>query len=277
MAKHAIVNFMSNIEGDSWIHRLDPRTKVALILFFSSMPLLFTDPLYILAFMLLCLPLWLTAKVSFRSLSGPLIAVAGFLTMIFLLNVFRSRAELTTQFDYFSQFTWWISLGPLVITSHTLQRAIFLAARLVVPFTIGLLVITTTDPVYLAKGLRKLRLPIELVFMVLAGLRFIPLVTEQLFSIMDAQTIRGVSSSRWQRAKLALLPLLIGSLRRTRTMGLACEAKGFGARRWNDFIESFQMGRNDVMLLCGLTILTVVGLVIRFGFGRGVALVGSLK
>lgn len=277
MSKNNVYNFMSNIDGDSWVHKLDPRTKIALILFFSSLPLFFTDPLYILGFMLLSLPLWMTAKINFRSLAGPFTAIAGFLFTIFLLNIFRGKAELTTQFDYYSAYTWAVELGPLVITSHTVQRAIFLALRLVVPLTIGLLIISTTDPTYLAKGLRKLKMPIAIVFMVLAGLRFIPIVTEQLFHILDAQTIRGVSSSRLARSKLLMLPLFISSLRRTRTMGLACEAKGFGAHRWNHFIEDFKLSKTDLIVLVILVVLTIITLIIRFYFGLGFALVGSLK
>ncbi len=276
MAKNNVINFMSNIDGDSWIHRLDPRTKVALLVVFSSLPLLFTDPVFVLAFIVLSLPLWLTARINFRSMQGPFFAVGVFLFMIFMLNVFRGPSELTNV-DYYSQVSWYVQLGPAVVTSHTVQRAVFLAGRLAVPLTIGLLVIATTDPTYMAKGLRKLKMPTELVFLVLAGLRFSPIVVEQFFNLLDAQTVRGVTSGRGARFKLLMLPLFITSLRRTRTMGLACEAKGFGSRRWNNFIESFQMGRSDYVLLAGLVVVTVAALVMRFGFGMGVALVGSIK
>lgn len=120
-------------------------------------------------------------------------------------------------------------------------------------------------------------MPIELVFMVLAGLRFIPIVTEQLYHIMDALTIRGVGSSRWQRSKLLMCPLFLTSLRRTRTMGLACEAKGFGAKKWNNFYEDFKLSKADIFVLLFLFILMVTSLVVRFYFGLGFALVGSLK
>ncbi len=276
MAKNNVINFMSNIDGDSWIHRLDPRTKVALLLVFSTLPLLFTDPLYVLVFILLSIPLWITAKIDFRSMAGPFLAVGIFLFMIFFMNIFRSAGELSNV-DYYSQYSWYIQIGPLVITSHTLQRAVWLAARLAVPLTIGLLVIATTDPTYLAKGLRKLKLPTELVFMVLAGLRFIPIVVEQLFNLLDAQTVRGVTSGRGERFKLLVLPLFITSLRRTRTMGLACEAKGFGAHKWNDFIEAFHLGQSDKLMLAGLLLLTVLSLIVRYGLGMGSALVGSIK
>jgi len=59
----------------------------------------------------------------------------------------------------------------------------------------------------------------------LGGLRFIPIITEQLFNILDAQTIRGVIGSRVEKTKLLFFPLFITSLRRTRTMGLAVKRK----------------------------------------------------
>jgi energy-coupling factor transport system permease protein len=113
--------------------------------------------------------------------------------------------------------------------------------------------------------------------MILAGLRFIPIITEQLYNILDAQTIRGVENSRIKRIRLLMLPLFITSLRRTRTMGLACEAKGFGARRWNNFYEEFYMKRADKLLLVGLAIVTVTALIVRFVFGYGMVLVGLTK
>ena len=127
-------------------------------------------------------------------------------------------------------FTFKVQVG-----SDTVAQGFYMGMRLVTSFTIGLLVISTTDPTYLAKGLKKLKMPTSIVFMVLAGLRFIPIIMEQLFNILDAQTIRGVSNSRIERTRLLILPLFITSLRRVRALGLATEAKGFGASRWDDF------------------------------------------
>ena len=101
--------------------------------------------------------------------------------------------------------------------------------------TIGHLIIATTDPTYLAKGLKLLKMPTWAIFMILSGLQFIPIVTEHLFTILDAMTICGASKSRFQRIKLLILPLLINALRRTKTMGLATEAKSFGANQWKNF------------------------------------------
>jgi energy-coupling factor transport system permease protein len=276
MPKSNVTNFMSNIDRKSWVHNLDPRTKVALLMVFSTMPIFFTDPRFIAVFIVLIIPVWLTANVDFRSLRGPLVGVGIFLTMIFILTAVVGEAELTNP-DPFSAYTWFYHFGPAVVTSRTVTRGLWLGMRLAVPLTTGLLIITTTDPTYLAKGLRKLRVPTEIVFMILAGLRFIPIITEQLYNILDAQTIRGVENSRIKRIRLLMLPLFITSLRRTRTMGLACEAKGFGARRWNNFYEEFYMKRADKLLLVGLAIVTVTALIVRFVFGYGMVLVGLTK
>lgn len=268
MAKINVVNFMTNVDRSSWVHRLDPRSKFALILFFSVIPLLFTDWRFILFYVFLTLPIWFTANLDFRPMAGPLLGVGYFLLIIFLLNAVRGLAELTNP-DPINAYTWYLHLGPMVITSHTAVRGLFMALRLLTPLTIGLLVISTTDPTYLAKGLRKLHLPIPMVFMVLAGLRFIPIVTEQLFNIMDAQTIRGVKNSRIERTKLMILPLFITSLRRVRMLGLAAEAKGFGASRWNSFYEDFSLSTIDKTLLVGFLVITILSLILRFGFNIG--------
>ncbi len=276
MAKVNVSNFLSNVGGTSWLHRLDPRTKMVILLFFSIIPLLFTDYRFIAMFILLSLPLWLTSGINFRPMVGPFVGAGFMMVIIFLLNAIRGPGELKSL-DPNVAFSWYYRLGPIVVTSHSLTRGLFLAMRLAVPLTIGLLIIATTDPCTIGKGLRKLKVPTAAVFMLLAGLRFIPIIMEQLFNILDAQTIRGVTSSRLQRTKLLILPLFITSLRRTRTMGLACEARGFGANQWNNFYEDFRLALPDKFLMVVSALLAILFLYLRFGLGMGLAGVGWIK
>ena len=275
MARANVINFMSNVGRTSWFHKVDPRTKIAIIIFFSTIPLLFTDWRFILAYLLLTMPLWLTSNLAFRPMKGPLESLSIFLIAMFFLNASRTSGAMLAA-DQWSEYTWIIEFGPIAFTSHTVTRALFLAMRLIAPLTIGLLVISTTDPTVLAKGLRKLGMPIAPVFMVLAGLRFIPIVTEQLFNILDAQTIRGLSKSPIQKTKLMILPLFITSLRRTRTMGLAAESKGFGGRSWNEFYQDFKLSIIDKSILIFLGMLFIISLIMRFIYGLGTSNVGYL-
>lgn len=274
MAGGGVANFLANVDRESWIHRLDPRTKVAILVFFSVFPLLFTDYRYIFFFFLLILPLWLTANLNFRPMIAPFLGVGFFLFILFAFSALRPVTELTNPAPEAANFTWFIKAGPIVVTSHTFFRGLYIAGRMLVPLTIGLFIIATTDPTNLGKGLRKLQVPTAAVFMVLAGLRFIPIITEQMLNILDAMTIRGVPNSKVQRTKLLILPLFVTSLRRTRTMGSACEAKGYGAHKWNNYYQAFRFNRNDKILLVLLLIITAVIIYIRFGLGLGVSTVG---
>ena len=186
----------------------------------------------------------------------------------------RGPSELTNPAPEAADIDWFLKAGPLVVTSHTFFRGLYIAGRMLVPLTIGLFIIATTDPTSLGKGLRKLKAPTFAVFMVLSGLRFIPIVTEQMINILDAMTIRGVPNSRFQRTKLLILPLFVTSLRRTRIMGSASEAKGYGAQKWNNFYQEFKFKRADKIMLITLLLLTIVTIYLRFGLGIGVATVG---
>ena len=57
------IEFFSNVEKDSPVHRLDPRVKIICVLVLATMPLLFSDPLYLLGWMVLFLLLWLVVSV----------------------------------------------------------------------------------------------------------------------------------------------------------------------------------------------------------------------
>jgi energy-coupling factor transport system permease protein len=266
MAKKSNMNILSNLDRDSWFHKLDPRTKIFLLMSFGIVPLFFTDPRVILFFILLCLPFWLTANLDYRPMIAPFLGVGIMLFVVFFFNVIRPLTDLENTGAVSS---WSFAIGPIMITSYSVTRALFLSGRLVVPLTVGLLIIVTTDPSYLAKGLRKIGIPIPIVFMALSALRFIPIVMDQLQHITDAMSIRGVVNSRRVRTQLMILPLFITSLRRTRTMGLASEAKGFGAGLWNNFYEEFRLSRYDNLLIIGLAFMTLISIVLRFGFGFG--------
>lgn len=136
-----------------------------------------------------------------------------------------------------------------------------------------IVIITTTDPALLAKGLMKMKVPMNIAFMFLGTLRFFPLVFEELTNISNAQTIRGVNKKgirgSWNSFKLAAFPLLINSLRRSRTMGLAVESKGFSKMAWREYYQDMKLENKDYVVIV-LTIVFFAGaLYVRYGLGLG--------
>jgi energy-coupling factor transport system permease protein len=110
--------------------------------------------------------------------------------------------------------------------------------------------------------LMKLRLPFEIAFMVLSGLRFLPLAAEEARNISEAQTVRGVRGPI-RRFKLGIFPLFLNSLRRAQAMGITIEAKSWGAKNWNEFLRDIRIRPRDAVLSAyGLTLL-LAGLYVR--------------
>ena len=106
----------------------------------------------------MALPLWLTAKLDFKPLRAPFVGVGFFLMILFVFTTLRGPSKLTSAQPEAQNFTWFYQVGPVVVTSHTFFRGLYIAARAAVPMTISLLIISTTYPTSLGKGLRKLKM-----------------------------------------------------------------------------------------------------------------------
>jgi hypothetical protein len=102
-------------------------------------------------FIVLSLPLWLTSKINFRPMVGPFVAAGFFMLIIFLLNAVRG-ANVLTSLDPNEAFTWHFQMGPIVLTSHSVTRGLFVAIRLAVPLTIGLLIMPPPTPARSVRG-----------------------------------------------------------------------------------------------------------------------------
>jgi len=273
-------SFLSNINGDSWIHRLDPRAKLALLGAYTICPLLFVDPAYVSVFVVLIAPLWATARLNWRSMVGPLVSIGMLVFFVVVFNCFwgTGRTAETTAAVY-QGYRVLFKIGPLSVSNLSLQRSLFLGLRLVVPLSTGLLLVSTTDPSLLAKGLRKSGVPTSICFLLLVGLRFIPIVFDQLYNISDAMTIRGVAGKGFggfaRRSRLLLLPLFLTSLRRTRVTGVACECKGYGSGSWRTFLEEFKLSGRDKAVVVISLFLLVASFWVRFGLGLGWSAIGN--
>lgn len=90
----------------------------------------------------------------------------------------------------------------------------------------------SAEPRGLAAALRALAVPYPIVFVLVAGARFIPLAAADLGALTDAARLRGMTIGGTLRRRLAdwaalLVPLLVLTIRRGLQLGEAMEARGF--------------------------------------------------
>lgn len=228
-------------EGNSIIHRLDPRIKlIAAILYIVIIFLAKT--LISFGFLLaVTVAMILTTGIPFgRFIRGlrPILFIMAFTAII---NVFWYTGETPLVNIYFTE----IYLEGIV-------NAVIIALRIIllIAGTSALLTYTTT-PLALTDGLESLMAPLKLIrvpvhdfaMMMTIALRFIPTLTEETSKIMNAQKARGAdftSGSFIRRAKSLipiLIPLLVSAFRRAEELADAMECRcytgGAGRTRMN--------------------------------------------
>ena len=214
--------------GKTIVHRLDPRVKLVLTLFYITALFMargLVPYALMLAVLLACLSL---SKIKPKAALRGLRPVFVIIMITVILNIFFVRGE-TVLFEY--RF--------IVITREGLLIAVFMAARLIM-LIIGTFLLTyTTSPISLTDGLermlnplKKIRLPIhELAMMMSLALRMIPALIEETDKIMSAQKSRGAdfeTGGLVKRAKAIIpliIPLFISAFRRSYELATAMESR----------------------------------------------------
>ena len=213
--------------GDTVVHRLDPRTKLILVV------------VYIVALF--------TAKwfVSYALMLGSLLAVI-FLSKIDLKVILRSLKPLLLIIVltgilnlFYTEGTPLVSFWIFTITIEGLVAAVLMVLRIGMLISGTFMLTYTTSPIALTDGLealmsplKKIHVPVhELSMMMCIALRFIPTLIEETDKIMSAQKARGAdfeTGSLISRAKALipiLVPLFISSFRRADELAVAMECR----------------------------------------------------
>ena len=149
--------------------------------------------------------------------------------------------------------------GFLSISSEGIVRAAFLALRLVYLVTGSSLMTFTTTPWRLTDGLEQglhfltyFRVPVhEFALMMAIALKFIPILTEEMNRIMDAQLSRGADFEsgnileRGRKLMPLLVPLFVSAIRRASDLSMALEARGYSAGKKRTRLHPLCYGRID--------------------------------
>ena len=215
--------------GTSLIHRLDPRTKLILTIFFIISLFLCKGVIPYAIMALFLAVVILITKINFRLILKSLKPIFILLIFTSILNIFYSTEGRVL-----------LSVGKVVITTGGVYTALFMTARIVL-LVIGTFVMLsyTTSPIMLTDALerilsplRKIKIPVhEFSMMMTIALRFIPTLVEETDKIMSAQKARGAdfeSGSLMKRAKALvpiLIPLFISAFRRADDLATAMECR----------------------------------------------------
>ena len=237
------------LPGESFIHKLDPRTKIIIsLMFIVSLFIVnkFVGYIIVVAFLAAII---INAKISLSFILKGLKPIFILILITSVLNIFMTKG---TEDTLIFQF------GFLNIYDEGLRIAVFMTLRLVFLIVGTSLLTLTTSPIELTDGIERLLRPIgkelahELAMMMTIALRFIPTLTEETDKIMKAQQARGADFETGNIIKRAkslipiLVPLFISSFRRADELAMAMEARCYkgaiGRTRMKELKYSFRDG-----------------------------------
>ena len=255
--------------GTSVIHRLDPRTK--LIMLVAYIVALFVAKSWVsygimLAFLIVVIKISTIPVKSIVRGMKPLVMILVFTGVLNLF--FTQEGEVLVKF--------WV----ITVTTGGLVRAVLMVSRILMLITGTFLLTYTTSPISLTDGLEALMKPLkvlhvpvhELSMMMCIALRFIPTLIEETDKIMCAQKARGAdfeTGSIFDKARALipiLVPLFISAFRRADELATAMECRCYQGGEGRTKMKLLRYRRNDFLAFgVGIVLISAVVLLASFG------------
>ena len=233
--------------GDTALHRLDPRTKIILLLVLFGLLFTVDTPLAYAALSLLALALvWLSRlpfHIWFRSLK--LLWWLIFFTFLWHILAMPDAAMMQA--------------GVWRPSPEGIRQGGLLSLRLILLVTLSSVLMFTTSPLSLTDAIEKLLAPgqkiglpaHELAMMMTIALRFVPTIFEETDRIMKAQEARGADLltgnilKRIKNTMPIIVPLLAASFRRADDLALAMEARCYRGAEGRTHMKELRLARLD--------------------------------
>lgn len=254
------------LQGDSLIHRLDPRTKFLATFLFIIIVFLANNWLTYFILAIFTMIALLASKIPmsfFWNGVKPLLWVILFTVVL--------QMVFTTGGDVYVEWTF------IKITSYGVINAIFIFLRFMFIIFISTLMTLTTPPLQIAdamesimKPLGKIGVPVhEIALMLSIALRFVPTLMDEAQKIMNAQRARGVDfgeGNLFEQMKAIipiLIPLFVSSFNRAEDLATAMEARGYQGGTGRSKYRVLTYGKIDGIAATSLVILTIALVLFR--------------
>lgn len=249
--------------ADSFIHKLDPRLKIMGVMVYIIAAFFVRTYIGMAVLFALLVAAVVASKLPVKLILRGMKAIYLLLFITFIFNAFLSGGQ--TEI-----FKLWI----FRLTYEGLQRAVFMAIRLMLLITGASILTLTTTPISLTDGIERLLSPLarlrfpahEVAMMMTIALRFIPTLMEETDRIMKAQSARGASFDEGgliKRAKAVvplLVPLFVSAFRRADELAMAMEARCYNGGEGRTRLHVLKYGKNDA--IAGVLLALFVGIIV---------------
>jgi len=258
------VNLSLYQDKDTWIHRLDPRTKITGVILLFAVCLCFNDPIYVAA---------LTTGVLFilffaRSLKS-LWTLRYILVLLFLFSMIIWPFFVKGKTVLFC-------IKGFSVHKESILYAIAMGLRLSTFVMAGMILIATSKNEDITNGLIMMGLPYPIAFAISTALRLVPTFAGAGATIVQAQVSRGLDLEsknifkRFSKFIPLAVPMFIISIRYTNLLSMALESRGFSPASPRTMYCRPYMKKSDWIVLIFLLMVFIITLYLRIFLHAGV-------
>ncbi len=224
------ITFGQFIDTNSFIHKLDPRSKLIFLIAFIVFIFIAGSFLSLGLLAVLLIASIFVSGIPLKMYLKNIKAVLPIIILTAILNIFYTDGGRVL-------FDWWI----FTATTNGVYRAVFMAMRIILLILSSAVLSYSTSPTSLTGAIESLLKPLKLIGLgnavhtmamtMTIALRFIPTLIEETNKIMNAQKARGAdldSGNLIKKVKALLpilIPLLISSVRRAYELAEAMECR----------------------------------------------------
>ncbi len=220
------------IPGDTFIHSLDPRSKLAALIFIIMAIFSVTNILYYIPFILALMIIYRSGRIPMLFFLRGIRPVTYIAVITFIIHLFFTKGGEVL-----------LRAGVLTVEWEGLSTGVFTVSRLMLLVFFTMIVTLTTTPLSLTAGLefflrplKYLKVPVGDIAMILTiSLRFIPTLIEESGRIVKAQKARGLDFedkdifTKIRYLVPIVVPLFISAFRRADELAVAMEARCYRA------------------------------------------------
>ncbi|WP_019415653.1 energy-coupling factor transporter transmembrane protein EcfT [Paenisporosarcina sp. TG20] len=254
------------IPGDSFIHKLDPRSKLIFVFLFIGIIFLANN---IISYALLVVFTLITiffSKIRLYFLINGLKPIIFLVIFTFLLHIFFTKeGDLLLKWQF------------IEVYEEGLKQGIFISVRFLVLVMITSILTLTTSPISITDGMetllnpfKRFKLPVhELALMMSISLRFIPTLMDETDKILKAQMARGSDISSGpvrERIKAVvplLIPLFVSAFKRAEDLAVAMEVRGYRGGEGRTRYRQLKWDWRDSTIILVLIIIAIILLWLR--------------
>lgn len=224
--------------------KLDPRTKLAIVLVLSTFALIYDD-IGMLAMILMCsiaiaivmqsglIPILIRLK----KIIGVMIAIA------IVQSIFTKTGMPLIKFK-----------DVVIITDYGLIKSVEFILRLAI-IIVSAAIITTSTYREIIQGLVQWHCPYEIAFMVSIAIRFLPIFKEEMIDMVTAIQLRGIDlkkvklKDKLKVYKYILIPIVINTIIKAKELSAAMEMRGFRAYPHRTSYKMLKMQKIDFLII----------------------------